>query len=105
MDWEDVKTIEECVEIATMDTYEDWEQASGWLTCIEEIFGNVREVKVMGEIVSLKGFDLDGTSVVAVCKKMKMKTKITLDSIEIIKPTKAQKLWLEAWTKWQADQI
>jgi len=105
MDWEDVKTIEECVEEATMDTYGDWEQASGWLTCIEEIFGNVREVKVMGETVNLKGFDLDGTSVVAVCKKGKMKIRTTLDSIEIIKPTRAQKLWLKAWIKWRADQI
>ena len=84
MDWENVKTIEECEEIATMDTYEDWEQASGWLTCIEEIFGNVREVKIMGEIVKLEGFDLDGTSVVAAYKKMKMKIRTTLDSIEII---------------------
>ncbi|MBU0761262.1 MAG: hypothetical protein KJ600_02615 [Nanoarchaeota archaeon] len=99
MDWEDVKTIEECVEEATMDAYEDWEQASGWLTCIEEILGGIGEVKLMGKIVRLKGFDLDGTFVVAVCKKRKMKIRTTLDSIEIMGPTWAQKLRFKAWIK------
>lgn len=97
-DWEDARTVEECCEMATVDCYDEYEQASGWLTCISEVLDSIKQVKVAGEAIRLKGFDLAGeTTVVAVCEKNKKKIKVTLDSIELINPTPAQALWLRAW--------
>lgn len=101
LSWDELKSIDECIECATVDTYSDDEAASGWLTCIEEIFEGIQEVKLGDELVRLDGFNLSGLSVVACCRKGKKIVRVTLDSLELISPTKVQKLWLEAWNPWQ----
>ena len=99
--WEDAKTIEECTEMATVDCYDDYEQASGWLACLDDLFAEVKQVNVAGEVVKFKKFDLvHDTTIVAICEKNKKKIKVTLDSLELINPTQAQELWLEAWLAW-----
>lgn len=98
---EAVKTIEDCFEYAMVDAYGDDEQATGWLTALEEILDDVKKVKLLGEEVEFDGLDLDDTSVVAVCKKNGKKAKIALSSIELTKPTKLQTLWLSAYKEWQ----
>lgn len=102
--WDELKTIDECIESATIDAYVDDEAASGWLTCIEEIFGDVDNVLLGDEVIMLEGFDLSGLSVVACCRKGKKRIRVTLDSLEFINLTKAQKLWLDVWKQWQKDQ-
>ena len=95
------KSIKECHEIATIDAYGDYEQASSWLTCIEEMFGKFDRVKVLEQEVVLEKFDLvNESSIVAICKKGKQRAKIALESIEFPKLTKVQVLWLNAWKKW-----
>jgi hypothetical protein len=101
MEFDDVQSIEDCEELATVDAYNEDEQASGWLTCLEEVFDGVEEVKLAGDVVKLEGFDLKGYTIVAVCGKNRKKLMVTLDSIELIGPTRAQALWREAWLRWQ----
>lgn len=101
-DWEDAKTIADCTEMATVDCNSEDEQASGWLNALNDVFCEVKQVKVAGDVVKFKNFDLvQDTTVIAICEKNKKQIKVTLDSIELIKPTKAQKLWLEAWLAWE----
>lgn len=95
------KTVNDCADMATVDCYNDEEMAGGWLACLEEVFTGIKQVKILGEEMDLKGFDLANDAVVAICKKGNKKVRITLDSIEFIKPTKVQELWLKAWLKWQ----
>ena len=52
------KTVKACIELALTDAYGEYEQASAWLTCIEEMFGRFDRVKLMGEEVAWQGFDL-----------------------------------------------
>ncbi|MGK5085364.1 hypothetical protein WDW37_18920 [Bdellovibrionota bacterium FG-1] len=100
VEWKDVKTVEECEETATMDAYDEYEQASGWLTCLEEILEGVEQVVCMGNPVKFTGLDLSGdTVVVAVIGRQGKTAKVALDSIELIKPTKAQALWLKAYVQ------
>ena len=94
------RSIEQCHEVATVDAYGDEEQASGWLTCLQEMFDKFERVKILGEEVKLKGFDLSKNSVMAICVKGKTKAKVSLDSIEFPKLTKTETLWLSAWKKW-----
>lgn len=100
-DYEDVETIEECREMATIDCCDEYEQASGWLNTLLDVFCEVKKVKIFGEEVKFKGLDLvNEFTIVAVIEKKKKEAKVTLDSLEFINLTKAQKLWLEAWSDW-----
>jgi hypothetical protein len=99
--WEDAKSIEECTEMATIDCYDEYEEAAGWLACLGDVFSEVKQVEVAGEVVKFKKLDLvNDKAVVAICEKNKKKIKVTLDSIELIDPTEAQELWLAAWLEW-----
>ena len=98
-----VKTIKQCIEAATVDAYGEYEQVCGWLTCFEEVFDNVNRILLFGEEVKLVDFEVQNDAeVVAVCLKNKKKAKVSLDSIELIKPSKAQRLWLKAYTEWSS---
>ncbi len=98
---EDARSIKQCIEMATCDANGEDEQTSGWLVCFEEVFEDVDDVEVLGEIVSLVGFESVGTAVVAVCSKGKKKARVTIDSVSVLGATRAHKLWLRAWKSWQ----
>lgn len=84
-----------------MDANGEDERASGWLTCLEEILEDVGEVLFLGAPVRFIGLDLSGdTVVVAAIEKGGKKAKVSLDSIELIKPTKAQTLWIKAYVQY-----
>lgn len=94
MNWvncRNAKTIEDCEEIATCDAYDESEVASGWMTCLEEIFENDTIVILADERLVLSSFDIiRDSAIVAVVKMGKRKIKVSLDSIKLVKPTKAQ---------------
>ncbi|MCW5590454.1 MAG: hypothetical protein KIT27_12450 [Legionellales bacterium] len=94
------KTIEDCYECATIDTYDENEAASGWLTCIEEMFSKFEHVKVLGNEAILEGFDLKGFQVVAKCRNGRKSAFVSLESVEFPKLSKSEKLWLDALKKW-----
>lgn len=100
MDVEEVKTVKDCIEYATMDAYGDDEQVEGWVCCLEEVLSGVKRVRVMGVEVPLKGIESNGRTVIAICEQNQIRARVTLDSIMLIKPSKAQSLWLRAWKKW-----
>ena len=102
MNIEDVETVEDCVEAAIIDAYGEYEQATGWLTCLQDIFSNVKEVNLLGEAVTLTKLDLVDNVVVAICAKKRHKAKVTFDSIQLLKPTSEQELWHKAWKSWVA---
>src|SRR5512145_2214701 len=60
------KSVQACIDLALTDAYGEDEQAVAWLTCIQEMFGRFKQVKVMGSDVVLVGFDLSDHAVVAV---------------------------------------
>ena len=100
MAFDDVKTIDECIDDATVDCYDEYEQAWGWFNCLEEALSDFEYVIVLGDKLKLERLDVDGCQVMAVCKKGNKTVKLTLDSIELINPTKVQQLWLDAWIGW-----
>ena len=68
------------------------------VACLEELFGQADQVKVLGENVILEGFDLaDGKTVVAICRQGKRRARVTLDSLEFPALTPGQARWLKAW--------
>lgn len=97
------KTIEDCHEFATMDANGEDEAAAGWLTCIEEMFDKVKQVKVLGHEVFLEGFDLKGLQVVAKCRNGHQLAFVSLESVEFPKLNKSEKLWLDALQDWNKN--
>ena len=92
-----VKTVNDCIEIAEVDAYDEGERVQGWLNCFEDIFNEKQTVEVFGEKVNLIEFDLFSDYMIAICEKKKKKAKITLDSIKFINATNIQKLWVKAY--------
>ena len=97
------KTVSDCHECATVDTYCEDEAAAGWLTCIEEMFGKFEQVKVLGNEVKLEGFDLKAFQVVAKCRNGRKLALVSLESVEFPKLNKIEKLWLDALKNWNEN--
>jgi len=92
------KSVKACIELALTDAYGEYEQATAWLTCIEEMFGRFDRVNLMGEEVALQGFDLENDPVVvAICRKCKRRARVTLESVEFPDITPIETRWLNAW--------
>jgi hypothetical protein len=96
------KSVQACIDLALTDAYGEEEEATAWLTCIEEMLGRFKQVKLLGEDVILVGFDLRNHDVVAVCQRGKRKARVTLDSITFTELTTAEQLWLRAWKRFSA---
>jgi hypothetical protein len=97
------KSVRACIALALTDAYGEDEEAVAWLTCIETMFGRCKQVELLGEDVTLIGFDLNRHAVIAVCRKGNRKVRATLDSIEFPSLTPAEQLWLQAWKKYSAN--
>ena len=59
MECDEAKSVEQCIEIATCDAKDEYEQATGWWHYMDEVFEGVAQVKVLGEVVRFEGFDLE----------------------------------------------
>ena len=94
------KTVADCHECATVDTYCEDEAAAAWLACIEEMFGKFEQIKVLGNEVELEGFDLKAHQVVAKCRNGRKSAFVSLESVEFPKLSKIEKLWLDALKNW-----
>ncbi|MFO1205505.1 MAG: hypothetical protein U1E63_10530 [Burkholderiales bacterium] len=96
------KSVQACIDLALTDAYGDDEQTVAWLTCIEEMFGRFKQVKLRGEDVLLIGFDLNRHAVIAVCSQGQRKVHTTLDSIQFPDLTPVERRWLQAWKRFSA---
>ena len=98
---EDVKTEKNCLEIATVDCYDEEEVLSGWHACLEEALESIDECKCLGEVMSFDGVCIKGSSILAnVSNDEGDEIDIALDSIKLLKPKKHQKLWVKAYMKY-----
>ena len=100
------KSVKACIELALTDAYGEYEQASGWLACIETIFERFDRVNLMGEQVALEGLDLENElAVVAVCTKGKRRARVALDSVEFPGITPIEARWLKAWKQFSRGLV
>jgi hypothetical protein len=96
------KSVEACIELALTDACGPDEQASAWLTCIEQMFGRFDKVMVLGEEVTLAGFDLSDGSILALRRKGKRKARVALESVEFPDLSRIEARWLKAWKRFAA---
>jgi len=96
------KSMKACIDLARTDTYGEDEQAVAWLTCIDEMFGRFKLVRLLDNEVAFVGLEMRNRELVAICQQGKRKARVTLDSIEFPELSTVEQLWLRAWRRFSA---
>lgn len=98
----DPKRLEELIEEATIDCYDEDEQHSGLLTMIGDEVVFPFEAKVIGDIVQVTGMKWPdhGYGLKWVCEKQGTSYEIDVGSIEWTEPLPEGFEWIEAYLSW-----
>lgn len=89
------------IEEATVDAYDESEQATGWFTMFEEHLELPFETKVLGTAVTVAKIDLrDGGQIVAICTRGRDRQAIPLVDLPLPSPKPAGTEWIEAYRCW-----
>ncbi len=100
-----VAKLEDLIEEATTDAYGESEQATGFLTMIEDNVGLPFETEVLGTPVSVIQFDIDDRDqVVAICQRGGKKQTIHLAQLPLPSPPPPGSEWIEAYRYWRKQQ-
>ena len=93
--------LREMIEEATVDAYNESEQATGWACVLEDKLELPFETIVLGVAVQVVGMEVNkDNSIVAVCQRGGSKQRIPLADLPL--PTKRLKgaEWIEAYKRW-----
>ena len=89
------------IEEATVDAYDEMEQATGWYTMLEQHLDLPFETKVLGIAVSVASIDLrDGGQIVALCTRGRNRQAISLVDLPLPSPKPTGSEWIEAYRHW-----
>lgn len=89
------------IEQATIDAYDESEQATGWLTMFEEHVELPFKTVVLGVTVNVTGIDLrDGYQIVATCKRGRNRQAIPLVDLPLPSPRPKGADWIDAYRGW-----
>ncbi|MBI5243627.1 MAG: hypothetical protein HY922_08080 [Elusimicrobia bacterium] len=96
------KEFESMAEEATVDCYNESEQAVGWLTMIEDHLKLPFETKILGVPASVVRIDMDQTAhIVAVCRRGKYRQSVPILDLHLPSPSPAGAEWIEAYRRWK----
>jgi len=89
------------IEAATVDAYDEMEQATGWYTMFEQHLELPFETNVLGVAVSVASIDLrDGGQIVAICTRGRDRQAISLVDLPLPSPRRTGSEWIEAYRHW-----
>ena len=89
------------IEEATVDAYDEMEQATGWYTMFEQHLELPFETRVLGIAVSVASIDLrDGGQIVALCTRGRDRQAISLVDLPLPSPKPIGSEWIEAYRHW-----
>lgn len=89
------------IEEATVDAYDEMEQATGWFTMFEEHVEVPFDTKVLGVPVTVVSIDLrDSGQIVAICTRGRGRQAISLVDLPLPSPRPAGADWIEAYRHW-----
>lgn len=86
---------------ATVDAYDESEQATGWFTMFENHLELPSETEVLGVCVKVDAIELrEGGQIVAVCRRGKAKVAVGLSDLPLPSPRPEGAEWIEAYRSW-----
>ena len=89
------------IEEATVDAYDDSEQAVGFFTMFEEHLALPFEIRVLGVLVTVERLDMsDDDQIVAVCVRGPVRQRVPILDLPLPAPPPAGALWIEAYRRW-----
>ena len=93
--------LDRLVEEATVDCYDESEQASGLYTMIQDNLALPFQTEVLGMAVSVEEVDLtDRDAIVALCRRENHRQKIPLTDLPLPSPPPAGAQWIAAYRHW-----
>src|SRR5437868_978611 len=97
--------LAEMIEEATVDAYDECEQATGWFTMFENYLELPFESDVLGVRVTIEQIEQrDDNRIVAICKRGKEIQAIDIVDLPLPSPTSPGAQWIEAYRRWRDGQ-
>jgi hypothetical protein len=93
--------LDELVEEATVDCYDESEQISGFFNMLEEQLAVPFTTKLLGAEISVKRIDLtDEEEIVAICRRGRSRQRISILDLPLPRPRPTGTEWIEAFRRW-----
>lgn len=94
--------LAEMIEEATVDAYDESEQAMGWFTMFENHLELPFDTDVLGVRVIVEKIDLqDDDGIVVVCRRGNQKQTIAITDLPLPTPRPPGAEWIEAYNHWR----
>ena len=94
--------LEELIEEATIDAYNESEQVVGFLTMMEDNLKLPFETEVLGVSVTVKKVDMtNDDEIVAICARAGKKQEIPIQSLPLPSPPPEGWEWIAAYRHWR----
>ena len=93
--------IDELIEEATVDCYNESEQISGFFCMLEERLVVPFSTKLLGQEVVVEKVDLtEGSEIVAVCRQGRHRQRVAILDLPLPNPRPDGSEWIEAYRHW-----
>jgi hypothetical protein len=93
--------LDEMIEEATMDCYNESEQATGLFTAIEENLALPFRTVILGAEVTVEKVDITTTDqIVAVCRRGRERQKVPILDLPLPDPRPEGSGWIDAYRRW-----
>ena len=93
--------LEAMAEKATVDAYNESEQATGWFTMLDEYVDFPFDTNVLGVAVTVENVDLsDHDDIIVVCRRGKERQALPILDLPIPSPPPSGWEWIEAYRHW-----
>jgi hypothetical protein len=98
----DREYIEALIEEATVDCYDEYEQATGLLTMIQDELDMPFTTRIFGLEVAVVSVEQDdsGLGVVAVCERQGERQRLSLSDLPLPSPPPEGAQWISAYRLW-----
>ncbi len=93
--------LDELIEEATVDAYDESEQTTGFYTMFEEHLAVPFKTTVLGVEVTVERIDMtDDEQIVAVCVRDKSRQRIPIADLPLPEPPPKGSEWIDAYRRW-----
>lgn len=98
------KYLDRLIEEATVDAYNESEQAGGFFALIEEHLAVPFTTQVLGQEVTVAKVDMTNRDqIVAICSRGKVKQAIAILDLPMPDPPPEGAEWIDAYRRWHGD--
>jgi hypothetical protein len=95
------KALDKLIEEATVDCYDESEQAIGLCTMIEENLAVPFKTKILGVDVSVTGIETGDDGIAkAICERGRERQLISVTDLPLPKPSPEGAEWIAAYRRW-----